>query len=70
MGYAVALMDENNELVDDYVDPSDYPDMMVIKSSVIAPEQYRGYTVKLHSGGMVDDKNVKKSIDFKSKYDQ
>jgi len=74
-GYAVALFNKRNELVEDYVDPSDYPSMMIMLSptgsggNVIAPLEYKGYRVDIHSGGLVDAEYIKKAEGFKSKYD-
>jgi hypothetical protein len=69
-GYAVALYNADDELVEDYVDPSDYPSIYVDKKgNVTEPKEYVNYTVGIHTGGLVDNKDIKKTKGFRSKYD-
>jgi hypothetical protein len=51
-GYATALYDKNHRLVDNYVDPNDYPDMYVSERGAILSGEYKGGSLGIHSGGM------------------
>lgn len=53
-GYGLALMNRNGNVKDPYIDPSDYPDMIVeggkMEPRVLSPGKYKGYYIQLHSG--------------------
>jgi len=54
-GYGIALISPDDIVVDAYIDPSDYPQMILSYSgsgaSAINPE-HNGYWIKFHSGSL------------------
>jgi hypothetical protein len=65
-GYATALYDKNHELIDDYVDPNDYPDMYVSERGAILTGKYKGGSLGIHSGGIKDLDYIEKYPTFES----
>jgi hypothetical protein len=68
-GYATALYDKNHKLIDDYVDPNDYPDIYVSERGAILTGEYKGGSLGIHSGGIKDLDYIEKHPKFKSRYD-
>ncbi len=59
-GYGLALIDTDDNVVTAYIDPSDYPEMIVEKGSkIIYPTEYNGYSIMKHSGQL--EKNIGKN---------
>jgi hypothetical protein len=55
-GYGLALIDTDDNVVTAYIDPSDYPEMIVEKGSkIIYPTEYNGYFIMKHSGQLEEN---------------
>lgn len=64
----VALFNNDNILIDDNVEPSDYIDMLLNHfKEVIEPSEYEGYYIILHKGDISKNLNIKKIAGFNSK---
>jgi len=74
-GYNVALFNPEGQLVEDYIEADDYPGMVVKThrysniAEVIAPDEYKGWSVDLFNICLADADHIKKAPGFKSKYD-
>jgi hypothetical protein len=55
-GYGVALIDDGETVITPYIDPSDYPDMMVSgygkQAWVVNDPSKKGWYVRIHTGGL------------------
>jgi len=54
-GYGIALISPDDIVVTAYIDPSDYPDMILDKNrngAKVIGGKYKGYSVRFHSGGL------------------
>ena len=52
-GYGIALISPDDKIVEAYIDPSDYPDMILNKSgngARVIGGKYKGYLIMFHSG--------------------
>jgi hypothetical protein len=52
-GYGIALVDPDRKIVTPYIDPSDYPDMILNKSgngARVMGGKYKDYSIIFHSG--------------------
>lgn len=58
-GYGIALIDvETDKVVTPYIDPSDYPELMLTSSNNGAKSTDGRYYIKFHSGGLENDPNL------------
>ena len=52
-GYGIALISPDDKIIDPYIDPSDYPDMVLNKSgngARVISGKYKDYFIMFHSG--------------------
>jgi hypothetical protein len=60
-GYAIALVDQEGIVIDPFIDPSDYPDMMLHKNgngAHVLNGQEQGYMILFHSGQLKENKDA------------
>ena len=56
-GYGIALISPSDIVIEPYIDPSDYPDMVLDKSgngARVIDGKYKGYLIMFHSGQFED----------------